>query len=72
MNKFKVTFEVEIDISAHEIDKIRKENRSFLTHGFFAKDLNVAKIAAYNRAVERITKGEEVNYDILPWDKTKL
>ena len=72
MNKFKIVFEVEIDISANEVNLIRKENRSFLTHGFFAKDLNVAKIAAYNRAVERITKGEEVNYEILPWDKTKI
>lgn len=72
MKKFKVTFEVEIDITPAEIDQIRKENRSFLTHGFFAKDDNVAKIAAYNKAVQRITKGEEIHYDILPFDKTKL
>ncbi len=72
MKKFKVIFEVEIDISPSEVDTIRKENRSFLTHGFFAKDANVAKIAAYNKAVDRITKGEEVNYEILPWDKTKI
>lgn len=72
MKKFKVTFEVEIDISNIEVDTIRKENRSFLTHGFFAKDTNIAKIAAYNKAVEKITKGDAVDYDIIPWDKTKL
>jgi hypothetical protein len=72
MKKFKVTFEVEIDISNIEVDAIRKENRSFLTHGFFAKDANVAKIAAYNKAVDRITKGDVVDYNIIPWDKTKI
>jgi hypothetical protein len=72
MKKFKVTFEVEIEISPQEIDTIRKENRSFLTHGFFAKDANIAKIAAYNKAVDRITKGDVVDYNIIPWDKTKI
>lgn len=72
MKKFKVTFEVEIDISPSEIDSIRKENRSFLTHGFFAKDANVAKIAAYNKAVDKITKGDVVNYNIIPWDKQNI
>ncbi len=72
MKKFKVTFEVEIDISPMEVDRIRKENRSFLTHGFFAKDANVAKIAAYNKAVERITKGDVVDYNIVPWDKKNI
>jgi len=72
MKKFKVVFEVEVDITPAEIDAIRKDNRAFLTHGFFAKDENVAKIAAYNKAVDRITKGQEVNYEILPWEKTKL
>ncbi len=72
MKKFKVTFEVEIDISPLEVDTIRKENRSFLTHGFFAKDANVAKIAAYNKAVDKITKGDVVDYNIIPWDKQNI
>jgi hypothetical protein len=72
MKKFKVTFEVEIDISNIEVDTIRKENRSFLTHGFFAKDQNIAKIAAYNKALERIIKGDVINYNITPLDKTKI
>jgi hypothetical protein len=72
MKKFKVTFELEIDVTNAEVDLIRKENRSFLTHGFFAKDENIAKIAAYNKAVEKIVKGEVVTYDIIPFDKTKI
>lgn len=72
MKKFKVTFEVEIDVSPLEIDTTRKENRSFLTHGFFAKDLNVAKIVAYNKALDRITKGDAIHYDIIPFDKTNI
>ena len=72
MNKFKITFEVEINISPSEVDNIRKENRSFLTHGFFAKDQNVAKIAAYNKAIKTILEGEATNYNIIPWDKTKI
>lgn len=72
MKKFKITFEIEIDISNTEVDLIRKENRSFLSRGFFAKDENIAKIAAYNKAVDRIVKGEEVHYDITPFDKTKI
>jgi len=72
MKKFKVTFEVEIDVSSLEVDTTRKENRSFLTHGFFSKDLNVAKIVAYNKALERITKGDAIHYDIIPFDKTNI
>ena len=72
MKKFKVTFEVEIDISPSEIDSIRKQNRSFLTHGFFSKDANLAKIAAYNKAVDKITKGDVVDYNIIPWDKQNI
>jgi len=72
MAKYKVTFKVEIDISTPEVDSIRKENRSFLTHGFFAKDGNIAKIAAYNKAVERIIKGDVIDYDIVLSNKTKL
>jgi hypothetical protein len=72
MEKFKIVFEVEIDISDAEIDHTRRENRSFLTHGFFAKNLNVAKIIAYNRAIEKITKGDAIHYDIVPLDKTNI
>jgi hypothetical protein len=72
MKKFKIVFEVEIDISAAEVDHTRKENRSFLTHGFFSKDLNVAKIVAYNKAIEKITKGDAIHYDIIPLDKTNI
>jgi len=72
MKKYKVSFFVEVDMSPSEVDLIRKENRAFLTHGFFAKDENVEKIAAYNKAIEKIVRGEAPDYEIILLDKTKL
>lgn len=64
MYKYKLVFTIEESMSLEEIDTLRKQNRNFLTHGFFSKDENVARIAAYNKALNLLrTKPEMVNYE---------
>ena len=60
---YEITFKVNVSISSIDIDKIRKENRNFLTNGFFKKDYRIARVLAYDKAVEVIKIENESMYD---------
>lgn len=65
MYKYKISFTIEESITPDEIDTLRKQNRNFLTQGFFSKDENVARIAVYNKALNKLRNSpENVNYKI--------
>jgi len=62
---FEVTFKVRIAITNDQIEEQRRGNRNFISHGLFAKDINVAQVLAYNRAMEKIAKMDpDVRSDI--------
>ncbi len=62
-NVYEVTFKAKVKITTQEIDKVRKENRNFLTNGYFNKDKRIAKILAYDKAMNIIKTEDESVFD---------
>lgn len=53
---YKINFETQVTVTAEEIELIRKQNRNFLSQGFFAVDNNIGQAIAYNKALEQVVK----------------
>ena len=63
---YEITFKVKINVNYKEVDDVRKENRNFLSNGFFKKDHRIAKVIAYDKAIEAVKNENEslMSYEI--------
>lgn len=70
---FYVKHELKVEITDEDVQKARSENRSLTGHGILGKDVNLAKILAANKGLERIVKqAAEVKVSIDLTDDTEL
>ncbi len=63
---YEITFKVKVSVNYKDVDSVRKENRNFLNNGFFKKDHRIARVLAYDKAIEAIKNENEslMTYEI--------
>jgi len=64
---FEVNFSIQVEVNDEDLTATRKENRNFLSSGYFTKNENLAQVIAFNRGHELIVKhSPKVKVEVSP------